>query len=231
MPVKNNLSTYIILSNKTWHDQLFDNLKNSVKGNWIRIREKKDFTLKTLKNLKPSKIFIPHWSYIIPKEIIDNYECVVFHMTDLPYGRGGSPLQNLIVSGHDSTIISAIKAQEGIDTGGIYLKKPLSLLGTAEEIFVRAASVIEKMITIIIMDSPAIKPQKGKVVNFKRRKPEESSIAHLNSLTEIYDYIRMLDCEGYPKAFIDFGKFRLEFSRASLKSNKSIVADVRIFEK
>ncbi len=25
------------------------------------------------------------------------FECVCFHMTDVPYGRGGSPLQNLII--------------------------------------------------------------------------------------------------------------------------------------
>ena len=30
-------------------------------------------------------------------------------MTDLPYGRGGSPLQNLIIRGFESTKISAIE--------------------------------------------------------------------------------------------------------------------------
>jgi len=37
--------------------------------------------------------------WIILKEIFENYEIILFHMTDLPYGRGGSPLQNLIVRG------------------------------------------------------------------------------------------------------------------------------------
>ena len=30
------------------------------------------------------------------QEIHENYKCIIFHMTDLPFGRGGSPLQNLI---------------------------------------------------------------------------------------------------------------------------------------
>ena len=47
-------------------------------------------------------------------------------MTDLPFGRGGSPLQNLIVRGYKSTKLTAIKVQSGIDTGDIYLKKPFS---------------------------------------------------------------------------------------------------------
>ena len=44
-------------------------------------------------------------------------------MTDLPYGRGGSPLQNLIANKIYDTKISAIRAEGGIDTGRIYLKE------------------------------------------------------------------------------------------------------------
>ena len=45
----------------------------------------------------------------MPSEIIRNYECICFHETDLPFGRGGSPIQNLIVRGFKTTKISAIK--------------------------------------------------------------------------------------------------------------------------
>lgn len=40
----------------------------------------------------------------------------------------------------------------------------------------------------------------------------------------------MLDAEGYPKAFVEVGPFRFEFSRASLRG-RDIVADVRITER
>ena len=49
------------------------------------------------------------------------------------------------------------------------------------------------------------------------------------SLIQIYDHIRMLDGEGYPKAFLRFGPYRIEFSRASYKGDK-IIADVEIVE-
>ncbi len=49
-----------------------------------------------------------------------NFNCVVFHMTDLPFGRGGSPLQNLISRGIYKTKISAIKVVKEIDAGPIY---------------------------------------------------------------------------------------------------------------
>ncbi len=36
--------------------------------------------------LKPRYVFFPHWSHIIPQDIYENFECVIFHMTDFPFG-------------------------------------------------------------------------------------------------------------------------------------------------
>ncbi len=225
------MDTYLVCSNKKWNENLCENLKSQVKGNWLYINKKSDLTLNELLKIKPKYLFFPHWSSIIPKEIYNNFECVVFHMTDLPYGRGGSPLQNLIARRITETKISALKVNEGIDTGDIYLKEPLSLYGTAEEIFMRASLIIEKMIINIVNNNLQPEPQHGKPTLFKRRKPEESEISNLNDIENVYNFIRMLDAEGYPKAYIETKHFRFEFSRASLKSDKSIISDVRIFKK
>lgn len=228
--MKNRL---IILSEKKWHEDLFNQLKSEFNDNeWLLINNKSDFNLELLNELKPDKIFIPHWSYIIPEEIFNSFECIVFHMTDLPFGRGGSPLQNLIVRGYKSTKISAIKVQSGIDTGDVYLKKSLNLTGSAQEIFQKSAIVIEEMIKEIIIKNSIPSPQKGEVVEFKRRKPEESNISELEDLENIYNYIRMLDCEGYPHAFIETNFFKAEFTNANFnESEKIITANVRIVKK
>ncbi|MDN5215677.1 formyltransferase family protein [Fulvivirgaceae bacterium BMA12] len=194
------------------------------------IHNKAELNLENLNTLNPEYIFFLHWSYIIPEEIFTGFKCVVFHMTDLPYGRGGSPLQNLIVRGHKSTRLSALQVAEGIDTGDIYLKEDLSLCGTAEEIFIRAGGLMEKMIKKIIKEDLRPTPQQGEPELFKRRKPNESSIQNLKEILDVYDYIRMLDADGYPKAFIETDHFKFEFSRASLKKD-GIFADVRIFKK
>jgi methionyl-tRNA formyltransferase len=222
---------YVLLSEKKWHESLFQNLDLNQPESWTWIRNKAEFTLEELKKLNPEKIFIPHWSYIIPPEIYETYECIVFHMTDLPFGRGGSPLQNLIARGIYDTKISALRVTEGLDTGPVYLKKPLNLNGTAEEIFLRASGVIEEMILEIISENLKPAEQTGEPEIFKRRKPEESNIANLTDINKLFDHIRMLDAEGYPAAFLEIGNFRLEFSRASLKTNNSILADVRIIQK
>ena len=84
----------LILSSNSIYRSLFKNLNSN--RQWIYLDNKNLFTIGYLREKKIKKIFIPHWSFIIPKEIYQNFECILFHMTDLPFGRGGSPLQNLI---------------------------------------------------------------------------------------------------------------------------------------
>lgn len=182
---------------------------------------------KKIKEINPDWIFFPHWSEIIPKEIYENYKCIIFHMTDLPYGRGGSPLQNLIIRGHKDTKISAIKCVSQIDAGEIYLQRFLSLEGTAEEILKRAADIMSEMIEIIINTNPVPVPQNGTITTFQRRKPHESDISALDSIEKIHDYIRMLDADGYPHAFLEMNKMRLEFTNSSIVDG-TIEAKVKI---
>lgn len=119
-------------------------------------------------------LFFPYWSWKIPKVLLERFECVGFHMTDLPYGRGGSPLQNLILRDHKDTMLSAFRITEELDAGPIYLKRPLSLDGSAQEIFDRASNIIyNDMIPFIILNNPIPIPQTGKVVLFKRISRDE----------------------------------------------------------
>lgn len=222
---------FIIASEKKWNKNLVGKLNQSTPFTWESINKKEDLSIDHLRKINPNKIFFPHWSYIIPKEIYNRFECVVFHMTDLPYGRGGSPLQNLILRGHKSTQVSALKVGDGIDTGDIYLKSPLSLEGTAKEIFERANDIISEQIITIVDRDLVPKQQTGEPTIFKRRMPKDSNISELNEVEDIYDYIRMLDAEGYPKAFIETKNFKFEFNAAEKADNNSLTANVRIIKK
>lgn len=226
-------SKYIILSEKSWNSNLANQLKlQFLFSEWKTINSKEDFNIDFLLEYSPNKIFIPHWSHIITPEIYENYECIVFHMTDLPFGRGGSPLQNLIIRGVKTTKISAIKVKKGLDTGDVYLKRTLKLDGTANEIFQRSTFIIEEMISDIIKNKRQPVPQVGEIVEFKRRKPEESNIVDLDDLEKVYDYIRMLDCEGYPHAYFETPHLKFEFINANFDTNEEIIsANVRIFKK
>jgi methionyl-tRNA formyltransferase len=225
------MKNYFIVSEKKMHQSLhLDLVKKFPKDRWHIIDAREKFTVANLNELKPDKLFIPHWSYIIPAEIYEKYECIVFHMTDLPYGRGGSPLQNLIVRGHKETKISALRVVKGLDEGDIYFKMPLSLSGSASEIFKRASGIIFEMIVNIIEKGLIPEPQQGTPVVFKRRTKDMSDVSLLKTENEMYDYIRMLDAEGYPQAFIETNDFKFEFSNAQNESGV-IFANVRITKK
>lgn len=148
-------------------------------------------------------------------------------MTNVPYGRGGTPLQNLIIRGHKKTKLTALKMVKEFDAGPVYLKEPMSLAGRAQDIYYRASQLAAKMIYKIIKEKPIPKPQKGKSVIFKRRRPKDSEILRCKNITSLYDFIRMLDAEGYPRAFINYQGFIFEFSEPVLSKNK-IISKVNI---
>lgn len=218
---------YVIASSKPWNKNLPENLHAATGQRFQLISNPAEITAERLKELSPRYVFFPHWSHRIPANVFQDFECVIFHMTDLPFGRGGSPLQNLIARGIYETQVSALKCVEEVDAGPIYLKRPLSLHGTAEDIYLRASEVAEKMIVEIIKTNPQPIAQIGEPTFFKRRRPEQGNLLDTESLGQAFDQIRMLDADGYPSAFINVGNLRLEFTRASRKAD-SVIADVRI---
>lgn len=215
---------YVLATSRRWNEPLAGRLSERTGRKFHLISEKEQLTLERLRELSPRFVFFPHWSFRIPEVIFDAYECVIFHMTDLPYGRGGSPLQNLLLRGHSQTQISALRCVSEVDAGPIYMKRPLDLAGSAAEIFHRATLVIENMINEIVEEEPVPTPQKGEIVQFDRRKPAESNltVAKIFNLREFYDFIRMLDADGYPKAFIELHGHRIEFSGAKLAGEKLV---------
>ena len=202
---------YLIAAHHDWNKKQFNTLKSKGFSGLFLISKKNELDLEFINKIKPKYIFFPHWSYKVPNEILDNYTCICFHMTDLPYGRGGSPLQNLIVRGHEETKLSALKMTQEFDAGPIYLKRHLSLSGKAETIYKRASKIAFSMIEQIILKEPDPYVQEGDIISFQRRKENQSDIINLKTLDDIYDHIRMLDAPSYPKAFIATDSYKLEF--------------------
>ena len=219
---------YLVAGYKSWNHRIFDEVISKYPGQWHFIGKQEQLTMEEVRLLDPRYIFFLHWSWMVPAEIVNKYECVCFHMTDVPYGRGGSPLQNLILRGHENTRLTALKMVEELDAGPVYLKEDLYIgSGSAEKIYIRATYKAAEMIKRITSEEPEPVPQEGKVTIFQRRQPEESEIPDLKSLQQLHDFIRMLDAEGYPKAFLNYRGFRFEFSRSALEGGR-IVAETTI---
>jgi methionyl-tRNA formyltransferase len=224
------VKSYVIASQRKWNADLARRLAVRTGQEFIAIGVGDDLTEEKISIFKPRYVFVTHWSTRIPDEVWSTHECIIFHMTDVPYGRGGSPLQNLIAAGHATTVVSALRCVREMDAGAVYMKKPLSLAGSAEEIFMRADAVIEAMIAEIVASEPVPAPQSGEPVVFKRRRPEDGDLSKAQNMEQCYDLIRMLDAEGYPHAYLDVGALRIEFRRVT-KRVDGLVADVTIRER
>lgn len=213
-------NTYIVATTKPWNIQAFHDHVPALTGKWVLIDDRAQLTPAFIKQHKPRYIFFPHWSWKVGPDILDAAECVCFHMTAVPYGRGGSPLQNLIQRGHTETTLTALRMEEGLDTGPVYLQRPLQLYGSAQDIFERTALSVWNMIDEIVKTAPTPIPQHGEPVLFDRRTPDQSVLPSTDDLAVLYDHIRMLDAKDYPHAFATLGPLRLEFTNARLADGR-----------
>ena len=135
------MAVFVVATIKSWNLAYAEKLKEKYpQHEFIIVSSKEQLKELPLEDIQPKYIFFPHWSWIIPETIHTKYSCVVFHMTDLPFGRGGSPLQNLLLRGIYQTKISAIRVAKELDGGEIYLKEDLDIsTGSADDILKRAA--------------------------------------------------------------------------------------------
>jgi methionyl-tRNA formyltransferase len=211
---------YIVASLHEWNKVSYDDVVRNLPGRWEYVSTRQALELALSQPEQPRYVFFPHWSYKVSDSIFEEFECIVFHMTDVPYGRGGSPLQNLIVRGHVDTMLTALRMTGEFDAGPVYLKKRLSLEGSALEIYQRAAGLAAEMIQEISETGMEPVEQIGEPTVFTRRTPAESEIPEDLDQRGVYDFIRMLDAPGYPKAFVRYGNYRFEFFEAELQDGQ-----------
>lgn len=208
------MNNYVVAAINEWNLSAFKIHSKNLQGNWYFISSPEELSTEFLKTINPRYIFFPHWSWLVSKKITDRYECVCFHMTDVPYGRGGSPLQNLIIRGHKKTKLTALQMSSELDAGPVYGKIELSLEGSANNIFERTAELVYELISKIINNKNTPIEQKGVVTKFQRRSPEQSILPTFCNIDQLFNHVRMLDAQSYPHAYIEYGGFRLEFTNA-----------------
>ena len=214
------VKSYIVAAVKPWNVEAFRRRTPGLPGCWHLVERRGDLTAHLVREIAPRYVFFPHWSWRVPERFLEVAECVCFHMTDVPYGRGGSPLQNLIFRRRPHTVVAALRMVAELDAGPVYARRPLALDGRAQDIYERAAETVFDMIAEMITTEPAPEPQRGRVTRFGRRRPSESVLPGQGSLAQLCDHIRMLDADTYPRAFLEHGRFRLEFSHACLHDDR-----------
>ena len=217
----------IICNSQNWFHLKKDIL---LKHKILMIQDKENLCVDTLKSFEPDLVFFPHWNWFVEKEIFTQFKCIVFHAAPLPYGRGGSPIQNLILRGHKVSPVCALKMSNELDSGPIYDKEEISLEGSLCEILKRLDNAVNLIMKRLIDHLPTPIKQTGEVKIFKRLGSNDNEISFDTTFEKAYDAVRMLDHPSYPNAYLSLKNIFIEFSEVSRK-NDDFFCRVRISKK
>jgi len=103
-----------------------------------------------LSQLEPDVIVVAAYGQILRQNVLDlpPFGCINVHASYLPRWRGAAPIQAAILAGDESTGISIIKMDAGIDTGPILamLKVPIDAMETAKTLEKKLATAGSELI-------------------------------------------------------------------------------------
>ncbi|ABI67560.1 Methionyl-tRNA formyltransferase-like protein [Syntrophomonas wolfei subsp. wolfei str. Goettingen G311] len=145
---------------------------------------------------------------IVPSDILEkNKHNLVVHESDLPWGKGWSPLTWQILEGKNDIPIVLFEAAEKVDSGVIYLKETMHFTGTelVEELRATQADTTFKLCLEFIDNYPDIidkaVSQEGESSYYRRRTPEDSRLDPDKTIREQFDLLRVVDNKRYPAFF------------------------------
>lgn len=148
---------------------------------------------------------------IIPKKILALHKHnLVCHPSDLPKGRGMSPLTWQILEGKNNIVLTLFEAAEKVDAGKIYLQETMHFDGTElnEELKQKQGDSTLALCMQFIHQYPNItaREQVGEPTFYSWRKPEDSKLDINKTIAEQFNLLRVVDNERYPAFFEHQGK-------------------------
>jgi len=129
---------------------------------------------------------------------------IVIHESDLPKGRGWSPLTWQVESGRNSIPVTLFEAADRCDSGDYYIKDSIRLNGKEiiEEVREKQAKKTVEMIDKFLSKYPMKKiGQKGKPSHYRKRRPGDNELNIDKSIKEQFNKMRIADNERYPLHF------------------------------
>ena len=130
---------------------------------------------------------------------------LVIHESDLPYGKGWSPLTYQVIEGKNKIPITIFEASKKIDSGKYYFKDYIFLDGNELicQIREKQAEKTFELIEKFIKNYKNIKKksQEGESSFYKKRNQENSKLDLNKSIKENFNLLRVVDNEKYPAFF------------------------------
>jgi methionyl-tRNA formyltransferase len=141
---------------------------------------------------------------IFKKLNLNKYNLVV-HESDLPKGKGWSPMTWQILEGLNKIVISLFEASPSVDSGQIYEKVIVELKGheLIDEIRKLQAKATLELILNFIDNYPNINhfDQNGDESFYPKRTKKDSELNVSKTIKEQFNLLRVCDNEIYPAFF------------------------------
>jgi methionyl-tRNA formyltransferase len=162
-------------------------------------------------------VFYLSCSQIVAPEILQrNQHNIVIHESDLPKGKGWSPLTWQILEGKNDIPITMFEAVKAVDSGKVYLRDILHYEGyeLIDDLRRQQALVSLSMCREFLRRYPSIvaeaEAQTGESTFYSRRKPIHSSLDVNKTIREQFNLLRVVDNERYPAFFeIDGHRYKI----------------------
>ncbi|MCP4482323.1 MAG: methionyl-tRNA formyltransferase [bacterium] len=156
-------------------------------------------------------VFILSYFKIIPeKYLIKHKHNLVVHESELPKGKGWSPLFWQILEGKNKIPIVLFEAASKMDNGQIYFKDYVDLIGNELNKEIRKKQVhktIELCVTFLSSyKTLTLQQQKGMPTYYKKRTEKDSELDINKSIKEQFNLLRIVNNRDYPAFFSIHGK-------------------------
>ena len=163
-------------------------------------------------------IFISCTKIISKEGLLKNTSNIVCHPSDLPKGKGFSPIAWEILDGSNEITFTLFEANEGVDDGDIYYKETVLLKGDElnDDLRKIQAATTFKLIYKYISRLPENKSysQKGSETFHSKRTPQDSELDINKTIDDQFNLLRIVDNERYPAFFIKNGqKYKIKIEK------------------
>lgn len=134
---------------------------------------------------------------------------LVIHASDLPRGRGWSPLVWQILEGRNDIPVTLLEAADSVDGGPIWHQVWLHFQGHELVDEIQAALFDAELslmdYAVANLDAVRPRPQVGEPSYYRRRLPEDSRLDPARTLAEQFNLLRVADPGRYPAFFDHLG--------------------------
>jgi UDP-2,4-diacetamido-2,4,6-trideoxy-beta-L-altropyranose hydrolase len=178
----------------------------------------------TLKGLPPGDFcFYLSFSQIVPRHVRETFRHnLVVHESDLPFGKGWSPLTWQILEGRNNIPVTLIEAADKVDSGVVYAQHWLEFQGheLIDELRSAQAGATIELCRTFVGSYPEsagnARVQSGEESFFVRRTPEDSRLDPTMTLGEQFNLLRVVDNASYPAFFEMLEKtYKLEVTKVT----------------